>query len=168
MLIQQDINEARAIIRGKVHRTPVVSATMLGEASGTNLFLKCEMLQKTGSFKPRGALNKLAHLSAAEKARGLISASAGNHAQGVAYAARLENVRATIVMPENAPQAKVNAVRGYGAEIVSLALSNIVAACDAVNFQETPNTSAERSGKTCSTNCVATPKLPPPPPRQAQ
>ena len=124
MLTQQDINEARAIIRGKVHRTPVVSATMLGEASGTNLFLKCEMLQKTGSFKPRGALNKLAHLSAADKARGLISASAGNHAQGVAYAARLENVRATIVMPENAPQAKVNAVRGYGAGVVSFGTVN--------------------------------------------
>jgi len=124
MLTQNDINEARAIIHGKVHRTPVVSATMLGEVSGTNLYLKCEMLQKTGSFKPRGALNKLAHLSAAEKARGLISASAGNHAQGVAYAARLENVQATIVMPENAPQAKVNAVRGYGAEVVSFGTVN--------------------------------------------
>ncbi|HLF23547.1 MAG TPA: pyridoxal-phosphate dependent enzyme, partial [Burkholderiales bacterium] len=118
MLTQNDINEACEIIRGKVHRTPLVSATMLGETTGTNLFLKCEMLQKTGSFKPRGALNKLAHLSAAEKARGLISASAGNHAQGVAYAARLENVRVSVVMPENAPLAKVNAVRGYGAEVL--------------------------------------------------
>ncbi len=119
MPTQDDINQARELIRGKLHRTPVVSASALGEMSGTNLFLKCEMLQKTGSFKPRGALNKLAHLSPEAKARGLISASAGNHAQGVAYAARLENVRATIVMPENAPQAKVNAVRGYGAEVVS-------------------------------------------------
>jgi threonine dehydratase len=119
VITQTDINQARELIRGKLHRTPVVSATALGEMSGTTLFLKCEMLQKTGSFKPRGALNKLAHLSPEEKARGLISASAGNHAQGVAYAARLENVRATIVMPEKAPQAKVNAVRGYGAQVVS-------------------------------------------------
>lgn len=124
MITQNDINQARELIRGKLHRTPIVSATALGEMSGTTLFLKCEMLQKTGSFKPRGALNKLAHLSPEEKARGLISASAGNHAQGVAYAARLENVRATIVMPEKAPQAKVNAVRGYGAEVVSFGTVN--------------------------------------------
>jgi threonine dehydratase len=124
MITQNDINQARELIRGKLHRTPVVSATALGEMSGVSLFLKCEMLQKTGSFKPRGALNKLAHLSQEEKARGLISASAGNHAQGVAYAARLENVRATIVMPEKAPQAKVNAVRGYGAQVISFGTVN--------------------------------------------
>src|SRR5919202_3756675 len=117
MLSQNDINQARAIIRGKLHRTPLMSATALGEMSGTQLWLKCEMLQKTGSFKPRGALTKLAHLSREEKERGLISASAGNHAQGLAFAARLEGVRATIVMPEHAPQAKANAVRGYGAEV---------------------------------------------------
>lgn len=124
MITQNDIDSARGLIRGKLHRTPVVSATALGEMSGTKLFLKCEMLQKTGSFKPRGALNKLAHLTPEEKARGLISASAGNHAQGVAYTARLENVHATIVMPENAPQAKVNAVRGYGAEVISFGTVN--------------------------------------------
>jgi threonine dehydratase len=118
MLTLATINEARAIILGKVHRTPIVSAHALGAASGTDLYLKCEMLQKTGSFKPRGALTKLAHLSPAEKARGLISASAGNHAQGLAYAAGLEGVRATIVMPADAPQAKINAVRGYGGEVV--------------------------------------------------
>lgn len=124
LLTQSDINQAREVIRGKLHRTPVMSATALGEMSGVNLFLKCEMLQKTGSFKPRGALNKLTHLSPEEKSRGLISASAGNHAQGLAYAARLHNLHATIVMPEKAPQAKVNAVRGYGAEVVSFGTVN--------------------------------------------
>lgn len=85
---------------------------------GVQLFLKCEQFQKTGSFKPRGALNKLAHLSDQEKARGLVSASAGNHAQGLAYAARAFGVHATIVMPRDAPQAKIDAVRGYGGTIV--------------------------------------------------
>lgn len=118
MVTQSEIDEARGVIKGKLHRTPTISASALGEMSGVNLYLKCEMLQKTGSFKPRGALNKLVHMSADEKARGLISASAGNHAQGVAFAARMENVRATIVMPADAPQAKINAVRGYGGTVV--------------------------------------------------
>lgn len=86
--------------------------------AGVNLFLKCEQFQKTGSFKPRGALNTLAHLSEEERARGLVSASAGNHAQGLAFAARAYGAKATIVMPSDAPQAKVNAVRGYGGSIV--------------------------------------------------
>jgi threonine dehydratase len=118
MISQTDINSARRVIQGKVHRTPTVSANTLGEMIGVNLLLKCEQFQKTGSFKPRGAVNKLAHLSDAEKARGLVSASAGNHAQGLSYAARLYGVRATIVMPQDAPQAKINAVRGYGGNIV--------------------------------------------------
>ena len=113
-----DIQQARGTIQGKLHRTPTISASALGEIAGVNLFLKCEMLQKTGSFKPRGALNKLAHLSEQERARGLVSASAGNHAQGLAYAARAFGAHATIVMPQDAPQAKIDAVRGYGGEIV--------------------------------------------------
>lgn len=118
MISQSDIDRAREVIRGKVHRTPMLSAGALGDLAGVNLFLKCEMFQKTGSFKPRGALNKLAHLSSDELARGLVSASAGNHAQGLAYAARAFGARATIVMPVDAPQAKVDAVRGYGGIIV--------------------------------------------------
>lgn len=113
-----DIRQAREIIAGKVHRTPMLSASALGEMVGVNLFFKCEQFQKTGSFKPRGALNTLAHLSDEEKARGLVSASAGNHAQGLAFAARAYGANATIVMPSDAPQAKVNAVRGYGGTIV--------------------------------------------------
>jgi threonine dehydratase len=114
----QDIHDARRVIHDKIHRTPMLSASALGEMAGVQLFLKCEQFQKTGSFKPRGALNTLAHLSPAEKARGLVSASAGNHAQGLAFAARVYGAQATIVMPADAPQAKVNAVRGYGGSIV--------------------------------------------------
>jgi threonine dehydratase len=118
-LIQlSDINDARRTIHGKLHRTPTLSATALGEIAGIQLYLKCEQFQKTGSFKPRGALNKLAHLSPEERARGLVSASAGNHAQGLSYAARAFGAHATIVMPQDAPQAKIDAVRGYGGEIV--------------------------------------------------
>src|SRR5581483_7608128 len=118
MITQADLVEARRTIQGKVHRTPLMPATALGEMAGVTLSVKCEQFQKTGSFKPRGALNKLAHLSREEKARGLVSASAGNHAQGLAYAAREHGARATIVMPADAPQAKIDAVRGYGGEIV--------------------------------------------------
>lgn len=118
MTTLNEIHDARRVIHGQVHRTPVLSASVLGEMVGVNLFLKCEQFQKTGSFKPRGALNTLAHLSDEEKARGLVSASAGNHAQGLAYAARAYGAQATIVMPADAAQAKVNAVRGYGGKIV--------------------------------------------------
>lgn len=113
-----DIHDARRVIHSQVHRTPMLSASALGDMVGVKLYLKCEQFQKTGSFKPRGALNTLAHLSDEEKARGLVSASAGNHAQGLAFAARAYNAKATIVMPSDAPQAKVNAVRGYGGTIV--------------------------------------------------
>lgn len=118
MILQADINQARRNIHGKLHRTPTLSASALGDLAGAQLYLKCEQFQKTGSFKPRGALNKLAHLSQQDMARGLVSASAGNHAQGLAYAARAFGAHATIVMPQDAPQAKVDAVRGYGGEIV--------------------------------------------------
>ncbi|TMC47623.1 MAG: pyridoxal-phosphate dependent enzyme [Chloroflexi bacterium] len=112
------IDDARGNIQGKVHRTPLVPATSIGRQFGAQLFCKCENLQRTGSFKPRGALNKLAHLSPAEKAQGLIAVSAGNHAQGVAFAAQREDLKAVIVMPEGSPQSKIDATRGYGAEVV--------------------------------------------------
>src|SRR6476646_4321972 len=100
MVNQNDINDARTLIQGKLHCTPLMSATALGEMAGVQLFLKCEQFQKTGSFKPRGAVNKLAHLSQAERDKGLVSASAGNHAQGLSYAARAFGAHATIVMPQ--------------------------------------------------------------------
>lgn len=113
-----DILKAREMIAGKVHRTPMHTSTILGEQLGIRLYLKAELFQKTGSFKPRGAFNKLHHLTDAEKARGAITLSAGNHAQGLSYAASRSGIAATVVMPHSAPQSKVDAVRGYGGEIV--------------------------------------------------
>jgi len=100
-------------------RTPVLSSRSLGERAGVRLDLKCELFQKTGSFKPRGALNIVLALSAEQHARGLVTVSAGNHAQAVAWAARVVGVPCTVVMPADAPRSKVTAVRGYGATIVA-------------------------------------------------
>ena len=119
MIPIEDIRAAAARIAGKVHRTPLLSAAQLGERAGVRLFLKCESFQKTGSFKPRGALNKVLSLSAEEKARGLVTVSAGNHAQAVAWAARIAGASCAVVMPSSAPRSKIEAVRGYGAEVIS-------------------------------------------------
>lgn len=100
-------------------RTPVLSSRSLGDRAGVRLELKCELFQKTGSFKPRGALNIVLALPADERARGLVTVSAGNHAQAVAWAARVVDVPCTVVMPTDAPRAKMDAVRGYGATIVT-------------------------------------------------
>jgi threonine dehydratase len=113
-----DIRAAAERIAGRVHRTPILSAASLGARAGVCLYLKCENLQKTGSFKPRGALNKVLSLSAEERARGLVTVSAGNHAQAVAWAAQIAGAACTVVMPTAAPQSKIDATRGYGAEIV--------------------------------------------------
>jgi threonine dehydratase len=118
MILLDDIRAAAARIGGYVHRTPLLSASQLGEHSGVRLFLKCESFQKTGSFKPRGALNKVLSLSDAERARGLVTVSAGNHAQAVAWAARIAGAACAVVMPADAPRSKIEAVRGYGAEVV--------------------------------------------------
>jgi len=113
-----DIRAAAARIAGRVHRTPVFSSRLLGERTGVELWLKCESLQKTGSFKPRGALHRVLTLEPEQRARGLVTVSAGNHAQAVAWAAREVGVPATVVMPTDAPRAKLDAVRGYGATVV--------------------------------------------------
>ena len=119
MIPIDDIRAAASRIGGSVHRTPIFSSRTLGAmAGGARLFLKCESFQKTGSFKPRGALNKILSLSREERARGLVTVSAGNHAQAVAWAARTAGASATVVMPNDAPRSKIEAVRGYGAEIV--------------------------------------------------
>jgi threonine dehydratase len=112
------IELAAARIRGHVHRTPTFPSKTLGERSGVALFLKCESFQKTGSFKPRGALNKVLALGPAERSRGLVTVSAGNHAQAVAWAARKAGVPCAVVMPASASRSKVAAVEGYGARIV--------------------------------------------------
>jgi threonine dehydratase len=112
------IEAAAARLRGRIHRTPTLSARTLGERAGVSLALKCECFQKTGSFKPRGALNITLSLDESERARGLVTVSAGNHAQAVAWAAREAGVPCAVVMPVDAPRSKLDAVRGYGAEVV--------------------------------------------------
>jgi threonine dehydratase len=118
MVSLNDIQRAHARLAGRIHRTPVFSSRMLGEATGTELHLKSENLQKTGSFKVRGVFNKIEQLNAAERERGLVAVSAGNHAQALAYASFVSGVRCTVVMPEHASAAKVAASREYGAEVV--------------------------------------------------
>ncbi len=113
-----DIQQARQVIAGHLLCTPMLSATTLGDMLGVKLWFKAELFQKSGSFKPRGAMNKLNSLSTVEKANGVISISAGNHAAGLAYAASVMGVMATIVMPEAAVKSKVDATRGYGATAV--------------------------------------------------
>src|SRR5437763_16476915 len=112
------VQAARQRIAGHVHVTPTISATRLGERVGVRLLLKCENLQKTGSFKARGALNKVSQLDDATRARGVVTFSAGNHAQALAWASRAAGVHAVVVMPAAASPAKVDASRGYGAEVV--------------------------------------------------
>ena len=117
VLTLDDVQRARERIAGRLHRTPLLSSRTLSEAAGAEIHLKAELLQRTGSFKPRGALNKLATLSAEEKARGVISISAGNHAQALAYAAGVEGIDALVVMWQTASPMKIAAARGYGATI---------------------------------------------------
>ncbi len=112
------IRAAAERVRGLARRTPLLRSTALSEVSGGDVWLKAENLQHTGSFKVRGAMNRLAALSPAQRARGVVAASAGNHAQGVAVAARAHGVPATVVMPRTTPLAKVEAARAYGAEVV--------------------------------------------------
>jgi|SRR5579859_231294 len=120
MVTLEDVLEAQRVIAGRLHRTPLLSAQALGAMADppVRLFLKAELLQKTGAFKVRGALNKLAELSPEQKRRGLITVSAGNHAQAVAWSAAAEGVPATVVMAETAVRSKVEATRGYGAEVI--------------------------------------------------
>lgn len=112
-----DILEAHSRIRPFIHWTPVMSSHQLNELFNCELFFKCENFQKVGAFKFRGATNAVLSLTDAEKSRGVVTHSSGNHAAALALAARMNGVKAHIVMPENAPVVKKNAVAGYGAEI---------------------------------------------------
>ena len=112
------IQAARERIASRIHRTPVMTSRQFNEATGKEVFFKCENLQRAGAFKIRGATNKIQSLSDEEKRRGIVAFSSGNHAQAVALAGREAGVRALIAMPTDAPQAKVAATREYGAEIV--------------------------------------------------
>jgi threonine dehydratase len=113
-----DIERAANVAKGRIHRTPIFSSAALSNRAQAQVLLKAEFLQKTGSFKVRGVLNKISRLTPEEKAAGLISVSAGNHAQALAFGATAEGVRSTIVMPATASPLKVQASREYGAEIV--------------------------------------------------
>jgi threonine dehydratase len=113
-----DIEAAAARLEGVAHRTPVATSSQFDALAGCEAYFKCENLQRMGAFKFRGAYNALARLGPVERGRGVVAFSSGNHAQAVALAGRLLGVKATIVMPADAPAVKVAATRGYGAEVV--------------------------------------------------
>jgi cysteine synthase len=113
-----DVIAARELLAGVVTTTPLAGSRALTELCGGPVVLKCENLQRTGSFKIRGAYTRIARLDAGQRARGVVAASAGNHAQGVALAARMNGIRAVVVMAENATPSKIAATRAYGAEVV--------------------------------------------------
>lgn len=117
MLTIELIRQAAERIRPFVHRTPVMTSRAFNEAAGCQVFFKCENLQRAGAFKARGATNKIRSLNEEEKRRGVAAFSSGNHAQAVALAAREAGIRAVVAMPNDAPRAKVEATRGYGAEV---------------------------------------------------
>jgi threonine dehydratase len=114
----EDILRAAQRIRPNAHRTPILTSATLNELTGATLFFKCENLQRVGAFKVRGALNAVFSLDEETARRGVATHSSGNHAQALALAARLRGISACIVMPQDAPRVKVEAVRGYGARIV--------------------------------------------------
>ena len=115
----EDVRAAAERIKGVAHVTPVITSRTLDARTGARAFVKCENFQRMGAFKFRGAYNRLAQLTAEERTRGVVAFSSGNHAQGVALAAQLLGIPATIVMPTDAPRAKLEATRGYGAEVVT-------------------------------------------------
>src|SRR5262249_3435351 len=118
MITQDQLDQARAVIKAHVHWTPLLSVASLGARCGVRLHVKCENLQKTGSYKPRGGVNRIAQLSADEKRQGVIVMAAGKLAEGIACAARQAGVACWVSMLETASAAKIQAVRGYGAEVV--------------------------------------------------
>ncbi|MBJ8342721.1 threonine ammonia-lyase [Antrihabitans sp. YC3-6] len=118
MLTLDQINAAASVLAPVIRRTPIVASRVLSETTGHDVWLKCENLQRTGSFKPRGAYYRIANLTAEERARGIVAASAGNHAQGVAWSATELGITSTVFMPTNAPLPKLVATRAYGAEVL--------------------------------------------------
>jgi len=117
-LTLDDFKQTRERIAPHIKRTPLLTSRQLSEATGYDIRLKAEMFQRVGSYKIRGPLNKFALMSDDEKRRGVVCSSAGNHAQGVALAAKIHGIRAVVCMAENAKPAKVAATKGYGAEVV--------------------------------------------------
>ncbi len=118
MITLDDIQSARTRITGRVARTPLVSSQTLSTRLGAKVFLKLELFQKTGSFKVRGAFNKVLSIPENQRGRGLVAVSGGNHAQAIAYVSRQLGLRSIILMPEKTPRNYIEATRGYGAEVV--------------------------------------------------
>jgi threonine dehydratase len=118
MITQVDIEKAHEKIKPIIHHTPVLTNSSINEMVGAELFFKCENFQKIGAFKIRGGMNAALSLSPEQITKGLATHSSGNHAQAIAFAAKTLDTRAFIVMPENSPTVKVNAVKGYGAEVI--------------------------------------------------
>ncbi|OXI38745.1 threo-3-hydroxy-L-aspartate ammonia-lyase [Burkholderia aenigmatica] len=114
-----DVAAAAARLEGHAHRTPVMTSRTIDEALGAQVFFKCENLQRMGAFKFRGAFNALSRFDAAQRRNGVVAFSSGNHAQAIALSARMLGIPATIVMPQDAPAAKMAATRGYGGKVVT-------------------------------------------------
>jgi threonine dehydratase len=119
MVTYDDVAKAHERIKGVAHKTPVLTSSVTDARVGAKLYFKCENLQRMGAFKFRGAYNALSQLNAEERRRGVLAFSSGNHAQAVALAGKLLGIKTVIVMPENAPKVKLQATRGYGAEVVT-------------------------------------------------
>src|SRR5262252_4395300 len=117
-LTLEDFEKARARIAEHIRRTPLLTSRQLSERTGFDIRLKAELFQRVGSYKIRGPLNKFALMPEEQKKRGVVCSSAGNHAQGVALAAKIHGIRAVVCMAENATPAKIAATKGYGAEVV--------------------------------------------------
>lgn len=114
-----DVAAAAARLEGHAHRTPVMTSRTIDEALGAQVFFKCENLQRMGAFKFRGAFNALSRFNAEQRRNGVVAFSSGNHAQAIALSARILGIPATIVMPQDAPAAKMEATRGYGGKVVT-------------------------------------------------
>ena len=114
----KDIQKAHSILKGVVKQTPLERSKTFSEMSNSNIYLKLENLQNTGSFKLRGAYNRIYHLSKRERQKGVVCSSAGNHAQGVAHAATMMGVKSTIFMPVHTPPTKIIATKSYGATVI--------------------------------------------------
>jgi threo-3-hydroxy-L-aspartate ammonia-lyase len=114
-----DVVDAAARIDGVAHRTPVLTSTTANERTGASIFFKCENFQRMGAFKFRGAFNAISHFDYVQREAGVLTYSSGNHAQAIALSARLAGIHATIIMPHDAPAAKIAATKGYGGEVIT-------------------------------------------------
>jgi threonine dehydratase len=114
-----DVADAAERIAGAAHRTPVMTSRTADALTGANLFFKCENFQRMGAFKFRGAFNAISHFSESQRRAGVLTYSSGNHAQAIALSARIAGIKATIIMPEDAPAAKMEATRSYGGEVIT-------------------------------------------------